>query len=60
MKSYHVHIYQVSGMCEMEIDANNHEEAKQKAFDRIKKESWALLFSDCKHIAITFEEDESG
>jgi len=50
---YHIHVYKVESMVQLDIDANSPEEARAKALEKVKEHT--LEKSDCKYIAITFE-----
>jgi hypothetical protein len=52
MKTYHIHIYQITGKAEANMKAINAKEAKQMI---INNEDLKFKKSDCKRIAIAFK-----
>ena len=52
MRTYHVHIYKVTSMAEIDIEVHSSLEAKIKALD--KKGDLKYKKSDCKYIALDF------
>jgi len=57
-KTFHIHVYKVSGKAEVNVEADSEAEAKKIAADIIK-ENKDLPFgvSDCNHIILAFEGD---
>jgi len=53
---YHVHIYKIVAMAEVEIEAENPKESKQKAFEI--KDTLEYKQSDCNYIALSFDADD--
>ncbi len=53
MKKYHVHVYKIVEKAEMNVEAKNEIEAKEKALSEISKLKFSL--SDCNYIAMEFE-----
>ncbi len=51
MKTYHVHVYEVSGKVEFDIEADTAEQAQQIALNKIER-VWWFGKSDCNHIAL--------
>jgi hypothetical protein len=58
-RSFHVHIYQICGMCELDVEANNSNEARTEAMKIVLEKHYGMMFPDIKQIALTFDEDES-
>jgi len=54
---FHVHVYQVSVLGEVDVNARNNKEAKEIALDMARKGEVSLRFPDCGMIAVTFEDD---
>jgi len=52
VRTYHVHIYKVTSMAEIDIEVHSSLEAKIKALD--KKGDLKYKKSDCKYIALDF------
>lgn len=53
---YHVHVYQVSAMVEIDVAADTNEEAKKKALRLVEKgQAPVCKFPDCGKMAIVFE-----
>ena len=50
---YHIHVYKVKGMVQLDIDVDTPEEARLEALKKAKE--YPLEKSDCEYIAITFE-----
>lgn len=55
-RKYHVHAYDISLKAELDIEANNPKEAKEKALDPLCQLQWGC--PDCRYIALTFPEDK--
>jgi hypothetical protein len=47
-------------MCEIDIEADNGQEARSKAMDTIHKNHYGMMFPDIKQIALTFDDDNKG
>lgn len=57
-KWYHVHVYQVSVLGEVNIEADNPIEAREIAMEMSRKGEVSLRFPDCGTLAIAFENDD--
>lgn len=55
---YHVHVYRVSGEVDFEVEAENDQEARQKALALRKEHISKLGKADCNFIAISFQASE--
>ena len=55
-KMYHVHIYQVSSLGEVNISAKNEKEAREQGMALAKEGSVSLRFPDCGQIALAWEQ----
>jgi hypothetical protein len=55
---FHVHVYLVYGLIELEVEADNSEEARSKAQNMSR--GLQIRKSDCERIAITFGEEKGG
>lgn len=51
---YHVHVYKVVGMVQLDVDADTKEKARLEALAEVKERT--LEKADCEYIALTFEE----
>jgi hypothetical protein len=58
MPKYHVHVYQICGMCEIDIEAKDSTEARNKAMEDAVEKQWMMGFPDIKQIALTFDDEE--
>ena len=58
MNNYHVHVYRVQAMTEVDLKAETPEEAKQKAVEKIKSENALMRPADCGFIALAFKSEE--
>lgn len=53
MKLYHVHVYGVVNMAEVNVEAKSKKDTRQKALDKVKTATNALFrVPDCRNIAI--------
>lgn len=57
---YHVHVYQICGMCEIDVEAPNEQEARSKALEIVINKHYGMMFPDIKQIALTFDDDNKG
>lgn len=57
-RSFHIHIYQISGMCELDVEADNSNEARTKAMKIVLEKHYGMMFPDIRQIALTFNEDD--
>jgi hypothetical protein len=46
-------------MCELDVEANNSNEARTEAMKIVLEKHYGMMFPDIKQIALTFDEDES-
>lgn len=53
---YHVHIYKVVSMAELEVEASSEEEAN--AMGSKNKDKLLYGVSDCKHLALAFKVED--
>lgn len=60
IKKYHVHIYKVIAKAEIDTLAYSEIKAKEMALDALENNLIKLDTSDCKLIAIEFEQREIG
>jgi len=60
MDTYHVHIYRVQGLIEINLEAETPEEAKQKALEKVKTSGAVMTPADCDFIAMAFKSEEPG
>lgn len=58
MNKYHVHVYRVFSMVEIEVEAGSGEDARRKAISRSKIMQSGI--SDCENIAIDFLINPNG
>jgi len=54
-KKYHVHVYKVSKLIEIDVYKVSEEEARREALKLIEMFKYKKTKLDCKHIAIAFE-----
>ena len=55
MKQFHIHLYAVVGKAEVDLEAMDEKEAKEKALKMAAEDSLPLKTSDCKMIALASE-----
>jgi hypothetical protein len=55
MRKYHVHVYKVINMCEVDTLAPNEIKAKEFALEAVKDGIISGQLPDCKFIAIEFD-----
>jgi hypothetical protein len=55
MRKYHVHVYKVINMCEVDTLAPNEVKAKEFALEAVKDGIIQERFPDCNFIAIEFD-----
>jgi len=55
-KMYHVHIYQVSSLGEVNVSAKNEEKARELGIEMAKEGKVSLRFPDCGQIALAWEQ----
>ena len=53
---YHIHIYKVAKMMEIDIDAKDSSEAKNKAYEHMKDHKWRR--ADCKQLSLDYSHSE--
>ena len=58
MDKYHIHVYMIQGLAEVNIDACDPVQAKEVALSQINKLSFSK--SDCNYIAIAYKEEDEN
>ena len=58
MTRYHIHVYQVSSMGEVNVEADNPIEAREKAMEMAREGLVSLRFPDCGTLAIAFPDEK--
>jgi len=53
-KKYHVHVYKVSELVEIDVCKANEEEARREALKLVEMFKYKKTKLDCRHIAIAF------
>ena len=59
MPKYHVHVYRTTQFFEIDLEADNSQDARQKALDEIKNSNPIMKPSDCNFIALDFKIEDS-
>lgn len=55
MKKFHVHVYKLEAMAEVEVTAGTEEDAMRNALKKVKDGQVEFIDSDNKHMAVPFE-----
>ncbi len=59
MPNYHVHVYKLSALCEVDIEADDSKDAMKKALDKVKNDDVKFTAPDNEYIALPFEVNEA-
>lgn len=60
MEEHTVYIYQISGMCKVQVEAPNKEQARTIALDKVINENYGMMFPNVRQIALTFDNDDES